>query len=202
MINLSDEDKKFIKTELAPYLKNNDRKGLVKELQRIDKKSRKDVLAFLIETGIPILESMDNIPRGFLSGSGITKVTIPGNIKKIGADAFKNCESLVQVIIEDGVETLDNYCFQGCRFSKLDLPDSIESIGGDCFYGSELKEISIPDSITFISKNRMFDGCSDGLKIYANSRKDMPKSRRLRCSSSDVEWLKQHLFVKGGSSNE
>lgn len=194
MINLTPEDKSYITNELSKFLKKNDSKGLITKVQSDNKKN---ILAFLLENNIPLLQRIETIPNAFLSGTEISSIIIPSNIKAIGRRAFDKCEKLVNVKIEEGVEEIRDDCFRECySLSSIEIPNSVEKLGNNCFRNSGLKSILIPDSITYLTST-MFYGCSDDLKIYANSRKSMPTSKKLKCPSNDVEWLKNHLFVRG-----
>ena len=82
--------------------------------------------------------------------SGLTEITIPGNVKKIGYKAFLECLSLESVYMYEGVEELAGLNFSGC---------------------SKLKSINFPDSLTIIKHNPFsetawYDNQPDGL-VYA-----------------------------------
>ena len=108
----------------------------------------------------------------------------------IGEGAFKDCLSLRNIKISDGVTSIDNKAFENCLSLKsIEIPTSVKSIGNETFkncwkltsitipegvdsMGDEifencknLESISIPESITSIGK-MAFEGC-DSL----NSRK-------------------------------
>ena len=66
-----------------------------------------------------------------------------------------------EVSISDGVATIGNYAFSGCRNLKsLEIPNSVTSIGGNAFDICEsLTNIIIPNIVTSIG-NYAFQGCS------------------------------------------
>lgn len=191
MIQLNQEEKDFIRNELSDLLKKNDFAGVVSKCYG----QKKNIIAFLVENDVPVLKGINNIPRQMFERSEISRITIPGNVKRIGKDSFSSAE-LNSVNIENGVAVIDNGAFAYCKnLVHIELPDSLERIGSHAFYNSGLNQIFIPDSITYLDKD-MF-GDNENIKIYANSRKDMSSKFKLRCNSSDIEWFKSHLFLKG-----
>lgn len=55
-------------------------------------------------------------------------VTIPGNVKTIGAEAFISSTMLYEVTLEEGVETIGAGAFDGTGFKELTIPASVTSI--------------------------------------------------------------------------
>lgn len=70
-------------------------------------------------------------------------------------------ESILSVIVEDGVTTIGNVAFQGCRNMKtITLPDSVTSLGARAFWGcNSLTDVEIPDEQDNIYAFT-FSGCS------------------------------------------
>lgn len=63
------------------------------------------------------------------SYTGIEKVTIPGSINKVPERAFASCKSLGEVILCEGVETLDGDAFTNCpSLRTITIPDSLDTI--------------------------------------------------------------------------
>ena len=96
----------------------------------------------------------------------ITSLSIPHSIegiavKSIGYEGFKDCISLTEIIIPEGVETIRYYAFKGCSgLESITIPDGVTSIQGSAFYGcSGLNNITIPDTVTSIG-NEAFVNCS------------------------------------------
>lgn len=143
----------------------------------------------LTRTAMPLFSFMGKLPDYFMFNSeDITSLVIPGNIKQIGRNAFK--DSAIETIkLEDGVEILGVGCFEGCKNLKaVDLADTITAIPNDCFKGCvNLTRVFLPDNIRTIGADA-FLGC-DNVEIVANYRaKD-----KIRAKKSDYEFLKQHL---------
>ncbi|MBS7304785.1 MAG: leucine-rich repeat domain-containing protein [Eubacteriales bacterium] len=85
----------------------------------------------------------------------IEKLTIPSNVKSIGRYAFAYCDNLVEVTIEDGLESIGGttsttgYVFAYDKaLAKVTLPKTLKTIGYSGFYYcSELRHIDFPESL-------------------------------------------------------
>lgn len=69
------------------------------------------------------------VPRqAFRNLNSLKYVKIPGNVKEIQQSAFYGDKTIEEIVIEEGVETLVQYCFYGLPLKKITLPSSIRSI--------------------------------------------------------------------------
>ena len=86
--------------------------------------------------------------------------SIRKGVKVIAKDAFRFCESLVNINIPKGVTSIGDWAFNGCEsLTNINLPDSMTSIGHSVFSGCHsLTNINIPDTVTSIG-NWAFDDC-------------------------------------------
>ena len=66
----------------------------------------------------------------------IDKLTIPGNVKKIGIRAFNEIH-LGCVIMEEGVEEIGDYAFAESYYTDIYIPESVKYIGECAFRCSE-----------------------------------------------------------------
>ena len=82
--------------------------------------------------------------------SGLEEFVAPQRLKEIEGGAFYNCESLKRVVLNEGLETLSDYCSRG-MFEK-----------------SGIEEITLPSTLKKIDR-RTFLGCSSLRKIYVRS---------------------------------
>lgn len=101
-------------------------------------------------------ENIANIGTKALRGTGFRKLVIPGNVKTVGKKAFADCALLQTVMIEEGVEFVDTYCFAKSRdnclnnirtykmfgmtenevyfdLELIDTPKSLKDVGNDAF---------------------------------------------------------------------
>ena len=98
-------------------------------------------------------------------------VTIPKTIdglfvKEIAAKAFADCNSLIGIILSDGVTSIGNSAFSNCyNLTSITIPDSVTAIGSSAFSSCEsLTSITIPDSVTSID-DYAFSDCHNLISI-------------------------------------
>lgn len=100
----------------------------------------------------------------------VSRVYYEGDIKgwcsielenRIGRYLYINNELVENLVIPEGVTTINEYTFQGnYGIKSVELPNSVTSIGDDAFWNcSALTRVVIPDSVTSIG-NSAFSGCS------------------------------------------
>jgi hypothetical protein len=110
------------------------------------------------------VSAVDGMQSSVLKG-----VQIPDTVKTICEDAFFSNESLEEVILGNGVETLEDEAFYLCRNLKsINLPDSITSIGECAFNVTSLTEIHIPTGISEIPDGTFCNGDWEELTIPGN----------------------------------
>lgn len=86
------------------------------------------------------------------TGSGLTKITVPGSCKTIGGNAFNGCANLEEVVIEDGVEFIGGSAFYETSVKKINLPSSITEIEEFGVAGIDtLEEINVDENNQYYS---------------------------------------------------
>ena len=133
-----------------------------------------------------ILEGVTSIPRAaFIRCKGLTSITIPSTVTKIGARAFYGCESLVNVTIPESVTSIDEEAFCACSSLKeISIPNSVTNIGKTAFHSCKsLTSIDIPNSVTNIGEEA-FCACSSLKEIsIPNSVTNIGKGAFRSCKS-------------------
>ena len=113
-------------------------------------------------TSITIKEGTIAIGNGaFLGCSGLTSVTIPNSVKKIGSYSFgRGCTGLKSVDIPNSVTEIGGYAFSGCSsLTEVKIGKGVTTIERNAFSGcSSLTSIEIPNSVTTIGSSA-FSGC-------------------------------------------
>ena len=95
-------------------------------------------------------------------------VTIDGviyRVTEIGASAFRECYSLNNITINDGVEKIGSSAFVWCSNADFGtLPSSLKTIGESAFYGCRFTKLELPDGLQVI-ENHAFAQCSNMMKV-------------------------------------
>lgn len=89
-------------------------------------------------------------------------VVVPDNVKQIGAEAFKECESVTQVQIPDSVEIIGEAAFFNCsNLTAVEGGEHVKEIRDRAFAGCPITTIRIPASVEQIGL-RAFDSSDSG----------------------------------------
>ena len=112
-------------------------------------------LALMDESGVLTLpETVTAIGEGaFADLSGLKTIIIPGTVKEIRQNAFRNNADLENVILQEGVEVIGDRAFQECgNLKNVELPESLIEIGASAFFRcSSINNIIIPSKIEIIN---------------------------------------------------
>ncbi len=111
---------------------------------------------------ITIPQNVTKIGAGaFRDVTGLRSIVIPGTVKEIGEYAFSGNPTLENVVIEEGLEKIGSYAFQDCSALKtIKIANSVSYIGISCFENcGKLADITLPNSIDAITY-RMLSRCS------------------------------------------
>lgn len=99
--------------------------------------------------------------------SNITSITIPARVTSIGEAAFNNCSKLKKVVISaKKLTTINTDTFAACRsLTSVKLPASLTTIGEGAFNNCiSLKTITLPAKVTIIG-DRAFRLCEELTKV-------------------------------------
>ena len=109
----------------------------------------------------------------FKNCDSLISVIIPNNVTSIGEQAFYNCAGLTSVIIPNSVTSIGENAFYNCTgLTNVVIPDSVTSIGGDAFqYCAGLTSVIIPASVTDIGE-WAFHGCDNLTDVYYSGSKE------------------------------
>ncbi len=113
---------------------------------------------------------MVNVPEGmFKEVAGLTKITIPDTVRRVGKQAFYKCESLREVIFNNGTLgeddlglVIEDSAFAQCgALTTLTLPNTLYSLGVAVFQNCyRLDNVQLPDNLTMIG-DKAFQNCSE-----------------------------------------
>ncbi len=91
---------------------------------------------------LTIPREVEVIKEGAYEGEALlVRVRVPGTVKKIESRAFADCENLEEVILEEGLLSMESGVFTGCKaLRSVRIPDSVKDVRGWDFCHSEVKE--------------------------------------------------------------
>lgn len=83
-------------------------------------------------------ETVTKIKQGAFRSADIKEIHIPGTVKEICTQAFKNCGQLSIVVLSEGVECLGAAAFAGCdKLVSLTFPSSLKTIENSLLSSNE-----------------------------------------------------------------
>ncbi len=91
----------------------------------------------------------------------IKTVTVGNGVETIGNYVFYGCKELTRVAIPESVISIGNYAFANCKkLLEVNIPREVTFIGEEAFYNcSSLTRITIPDGVTNIEPYT-FENCT------------------------------------------
>lgn len=111
-------------------------------------------------TGITIPASIGRLGTAAFEGTGLTHVTIPDTVQQVDPAVFQNCTKLVSVKLPAGLAEIDQYMFANCiSLQHVDMPDSITKINIYAFHNcTSLTSLALPKNLSSLSVG-CFDKC-------------------------------------------
>lgn len=105
--------------------------------------------------------------EAFLENTVVTSVEIPGTVKTIGEYAFDYCENLAAVKLNEGVQVIGAFAFEGCALTEIVIPASVTSIGECAVYDC----LDMTGAVVLCKDAEIGDYA---LGYYTNRRKETP----------------------------
>ena len=104
-------------------------------------------------TDITIPASIGRLGTAAFESTGLTHVTIPDTVQQVDPAVFQNCTELVSVKLPAGLAEIDQYMFANCTsLQYVDMPDSITKINIYAFHNcTSLTSLALPEGLTSLS---------------------------------------------------
>lgn len=104
-------------------------------------------------TDITIPASIGRLGTAAFENTGLTHVTIPDTVQQVDPAVFQNCTELVSVKLPAGLAEIDQYMFANCTsLQYVDMPDSITKINIYAFHNcTSLTSLALPEGLTSLS---------------------------------------------------
>ena len=158
-------------------------------------------------------------------GDKVTKIIIPGCIKKVGDLSYNN-KSLQEVVVQKGVEELDgsfnsctnlrsaqlpttlktigSYTFYGCKkLESIVLPEGLTKLGWNSFSGTGLKEVTVPAAVTEMESAAFYNSALETAtvksKIMGNSMFDRCAKLESVTLNENIERIESDAFYQCGA---
>lgn len=111
-------------------------------------------------TDITIPASIGRLGTAAFESTGLTHVTIPDTVHQVDPAVFQNCTKLVSVKLPAGLAEIDQYMFANCiSLQHVDMPDSITKINIYAFHNcTSLTSLALPKNLSSLSVG-CFDKC-------------------------------------------
>ena len=163
----------------------------------------------------------------FKNCTGLTKVSVPYNVKTVGKEAFYGCTSLTQATVAGAeqigasafrntaitfiylphVTRIENYTFYNCtQLAQVSLPNSLTDIGDYAFTNcTSLTSINIPNSVKNVW-NEAFMGCTNLATVTlpekmdylgGNTFRDCPNLKSIKLPEG-INTIQQATFMSSG----
>jgi len=118
---------------------------------------------------IPVVK----IDNGAFEGcESLIRVIIPDGVTYIGDNAFRDCINLREITIPNSVTYIGDSTFWNClSLTVITVPNGVESIGNWAFgYCTSLETITIPDSVTNIGFGALIECTSlTAINVYSGN---------------------------------
>ena len=90
----------------------------------------------------------------------LDKITISGNVRRVGSKAFV-FNRVKELVIEEGVEEIGDMAFMFAHVETLSLPQSLKRIGAQAFSScGQLRKLQLPSGLTELGAGA-FHGCEN-----------------------------------------
>lgn len=105
-------------------------------------------------TDVTIPEGVERIgDHAFFYCRILERVSLPSTLTELGANSFGVCEKLTSIVIPDGVTSIGNSAFaSSASLNEVTLPSSLVTIGDTAFLGTALRSVVIPGKVETIGR--------------------------------------------------
>lgn len=141
-------------------------------VSRPEWENAKDVIrSIVIEDGITSVGNM-----AFMNYPSVAGLKLPNSLETIGSNAFTGCDQLAKVEWGTGLKEVGIAAFSECPITEVVLPEGLTTLETQAFYGCPLTEVVLPSTLeTFDAE--VFRGCSklesieaaEGNELYASA---------------------------------
>lgn len=110
-------------------------------------------------------------PEVLVFAQNIKKVILGENITSVGAEAFKDCENLTELILPESLQIISERAFSGCSVNALNIGRNMTMIYADAFDDCEITDIKVSIDNPYYSTDRygvLFNKSKTQLIMYSD----------------------------------
>ena len=115
---------------------------------------------------VKLPSNLERLVSGVFEGSGITEISFPLTLKRVGYRTFADCKNLKEIFIPKGV-IFEEEVFAYAGLEKITFEEGVEVIAQAMFFGTPIKEVVLPQSVKTIG-NSAFADCANLESIVLN----------------------------------
>lgn len=113
---------------------------------------------------------METLPNWtFVDCEGLTSVTLPQGLKRIGDVAFQTCPALTTINFPEGLTSIGGYAFANSGITSISLPESLVSIGGSAFIACDIRNLVVPANVTEIGERCFANNSNMQSAVFLNT---------------------------------
>ena len=133
--------------------------------------------------------------------TSLKTVTIPGSVRSIPDRAFLNCTGLTSVVLEEGVERIEDYSpFSGCTsLAKIELPDSLTYMNMTALYGVYNQD-AFKDNLTTENGLLYISNGKDNKYFYCFGDKNWTSKNGTKCVINENCRLVRYIYDASSST--
>lgn len=138
---------------------------------------------------IQIPESVTEIGDSVFAGAEITKLTLPSKVEKIGKEAFKG-NKLSKLSVPGTVEVIAASSFaqsEAC-LKELVLGEGVQTLEAEAFANSALTKVNLPDSLMTLDKDTFKREGAEKVILYTNVENSFPTSEYHQVKLNLGDW--------------
>ncbi len=114
---------------------------------------------FITENGVLFTKDKTKLIQ-YPKGKTDNSYTIPSTVTSICKEAFYYCQSLMEIIIPDGVTRIEDRTFVGTFIFSVKIPDAVTYIGENAFAQTQLTSVTLPANVEKIGKSAFANNSS------------------------------------------
>lgn len=128
--------------------------------------AEKVVIPDVIQIGDKVYRITEVYEKAFKDNQTLKEVVISQNVSKIGASAFEGCKNLEKVTLQEGLVTIGDKAFKDCSsLTGIKMPATLQTISNSAFENCiKLKTVTLNEGLLKIG-NKAFYNCKALTKI-------------------------------------